>query len=508
MPSLRLNYHLFITLLLGGLSLLDLGAVSNHPNILFAISDDQSFPHASVYGSRFVKTPAFDRIANEGVLFQQAFCAAPGCSPSRASILTGRNIWQNREAGTHASNFPADLKVFTRALEQKGGYQVGYTGKAWGPGNSAITGWSQNPVGKVYNQHKMDSPAGISGNDYAKNFETFLKDQQTSTKPFFFWFGGHEPHRVYKEGAGVKSGKRLNDAEVPTFLPDHPVVRNDLLDYAVEIEWFDSHLGRMIRLLESLGQLDNTLIIVTADNGMPFPRAKANLYEFGIHAPMAVRWGNEVKGGRSIDDLVSFIDLAPTFLEAAGMKPWKEITGKSLLGLLKGQGSGIIDEYRRWILSGRERHTHARPDNLGYPSRAIRTHRYLYIRNFNADLWPAGDEYHDIDGCPSKSLLLNNSSKPGFQKYFQAAVGKRPMEELFDILVDPGCMRNLASSPGYEQHRKHLAHLLERELKRQRDPRIIDGGQVFDSYPRYSSMRPHLGGFAERGKYNPAFIQK
>ncbi|MDB4705989.1 sulfatase-like hydrolase/transferase [Verrucomicrobia bacterium] len=295
MPSLRLNDYLFITLLLGGLSLLDLGAGSDRPNILFAISDDQSFPHASVYGSRFVKTPAFDRIANEGVLFQQAFCAAPGCSPSRASILTGRNIWQNREAGTHASNFPADLKVFTRALEQKGGYQVGYTGKAWGPGNSAITGWSQNPVGKVYNQHKMDSPAGISGNDYAKNFETFLKDQQTSTKPFFFWFGAHEPHRVYKEGAGVKSGKRLNDVEVPTFLPDHPVVRNDLLDYAVEIEWFDSHLGRMIRLLETLGQLDNTLIIVTADNGMPFPRAKANLYEFGIHAPMAVRWGNEIE---------------------------------------------------------------------------------------------------------------------------------------------------------------------------------------------------------------------
>ncbi len=116
MPSLRLNDYLFITLLLGGLSLLDLGAGSDHPNILFAISDDQSFPHASVYGSRFVKTPAFDRIANEGVLFQQAFCAAPGCSPSRASILTGRNIWQNREAGTHASNFPADLKVFTRAL--------------------------------------------------------------------------------------------------------------------------------------------------------------------------------------------------------------------------------------------------------------------------------------------------------------------------------------------------------------------------------------------------------
>ncbi len=507
MPFFKLSYYAAIVALIGYATLLDSRAGTKPPNILFAISDDQSFPHASIYGSRFVKTPAFDRIASEGVLFNQAFCPAPGCSPSRASILTGRNIWQNREAGTHASNFPTDLKVFTRALEKEGGYQVGYTGKAWGPGNHSITGWSQNPVGKGFNQHKMKSPSGISGNDYAKNFETFLKSRSSSSTPFFFWFGAHEPHRVYENGAGLKAGKQLVDVDVPSFLPDHPVVRKDLLDYAVEIEWFDSHLGRMIQLLESQGELDNTLIVVTADNGMPFPRAKANLYEFGIHAPMAVRWGNEVKGGRSIDDLVSFIDLAPTFLEAAGITPWKAVTGKSLLSLLKAQGSGIIDQHRRWILSGRERHTHARPDNLGYPIRAIRTHRYLYIRNFKANLWPAGDEYHDIDGCPSKSLLVDNRDEPGIQKYFQAAVGKRPSEELFDILVDPGCMRDLASNPEYEKHRKDLAHLLERELKRQKDPRVLDGGQVFDSYPRYSSMRPHLGGFAERGKYNPAFAQ-
>ncbi|MBT5926749.1 MAG: sulfatase [Verrucomicrobia bacterium] len=477
------------------------------PNILFAISDDQSFPHASIYGSRFVKTPSFDRVAREGILFNQAFCAAPGCSPSRASILTGRNIWQNREAGTHASNFPSDLKVFTQALEKKGGYQVGYTGKAWGPGNHAITGWSQNPVGVGFNQHKMDSPSGISSNDYAHNFEAFL-DTHDDTQPFFFWFGAYEPHRVYEDGAGVRAGKNISNAEVPSFLPDHPVVRSDLLDYSMEIEWFDAHLGRMLKLLEKRGQLDNTLIVVTADNGMPFPRAKANLYESGIHAPMAIRWGNEVTAGRTVDDLISFTDLAPTFLEVAGLSPWKEITGKSLMSLLKGDDSGITDINRRWVLSGRERHTHARPDNLGYPSRALRTHRYLYIRNFNADLWPAGNEFHDIDACPSKTLILDHKDAPGIRPYYNAAVGKRPGEELFDILMDPGCMRNLASSPAYEKHRQDLAHLLQRELRRQKDPRIINGGQVFDSYPRYSSMRPHLGGFAERGKYNPAFMEE
>ena len=484
------------------------GVVSNAdqrpPNILFAISDDQSFPHASIYGSRFVKTPAFDRVAREGVLFNQAFCPAPGCSPSRASILTGRNIWQNREAGTHASNFPSDLKVFTRVLEEKGGYQVGYTGKAWGPGNHTITGWDQNPVGKDYNQHKVDSPSGIASNNYSQNFEAFLEANENE-QPFFFWYGAHEPHRVYEDGAGLREGKRPADADVPSFLPDHPLIRSDLLDYAVEIEWFDAHLGRMIQLLESRGQLENTLIVVTADNGMPFPRAKANLYEFGIHAPMAMRCGKEVPAGRQVDDLVSFIDLAPTFLEVAGLSVWKEITGSSLLSLLKGNGSGIIDSSRRWVLTGRERHTNARPDNLGYPSRAVRTHRYLYIHNFNSDLLPAGNEYHDIDACPSKSLLIDHQDDPAIRPFFEAAVGKRPKEELFDILVYPACMRNLASLPEYQDHRKDFSHLLMRELRRKKDPRVRDGGRVFDSYPRYSSMRPHLGGFAERGQYNPAF---
>ncbi len=504
MPVLRIHILVLLTIIFfEGISI---NAAPGRPNILFAISDDQSFPHASIYGARYIKTPAFDRIAQEGVLFNQAFCPAPGCSPSRASILTGRNIWQNREAGTHASNFPSDLKVFTQALEKEAGYRVGYTGKAWGPGNFSITGWNQNPVGKGYNQHKMDSPSGISGNDYARNFEAFLEGQDDS-KPFFFWFGGYEPHRVYENGAGQKAGKSIGDVDVPSFLPDHPVIRNDLLDYAVEIEWFDSHLGRMLETLEQRGELDNTLIVVTADNGMPFPRAKANLYEFGIHAPLAIRWGSEIRGGRSVDDLVSFIDFAPTFLEVAGITPWKEITGKSLVTMLKSDRSGVLEHDRRWVLSGRERHTHARPNNLGYPARAVRTHRYLYIRNFNPDLWPAGNEFHDIDACPSKSLLVDHKDEPAIEPYFDAAVGKRPAEELFDILTDPGCMRNLAGAPEYQKHRKDMANLLTRELRRQKDPRVLNGGQVFDSYPRYSSMRPHLGGFAERGQYNPAFAE-
>ena len=121
------------------------------PNILFVISDDQSWPYASAYGTGWVKTPGFDRVAARGILFNNAFVTSPGSSPSRASILTGRYPWQIEEAGTHASSFPRKYRVFTQILEENS-YHVGFTGKPWGPGDWEISGWKQNPVGKEYNQ--------------------------------------------------------------------------------------------------------------------------------------------------------------------------------------------------------------------------------------------------------------------------------------------------------------------------------------------------------------------
>src|SRR5690554_2681597 len=127
---------------------------SKPPNILFAISDDQSYPHASAYGSQWVQTPAFDRVAEEGVLFLNAFSASPGCSPSRAALLTGRNAWQIEDAGTHASEFPSKFVVYPDLLENAG-YFVGYTQKGWGPGNWKISGRTRNPAGELYNKHKL-----------------------------------------------------------------------------------------------------------------------------------------------------------------------------------------------------------------------------------------------------------------------------------------------------------------------------------------------------------------
>jgi N-sulfoglucosamine sulfohydrolase len=479
---------------------------TKRPNILFAISDDQSFPHTSIAGDPVVKTPAFDRVAKEGVLFRNAISNSPGCAPSRAAILTGRGHWQLGEAGVHASYFPRELKVFPELLEQAG-YHVGLTGKGAGPANFEGSGWEHNPAGKAYSARKLAEPRpGMSPLDYAANFEDFLKEKPAD-RPFCFWSGAQEPHRVFEKGIGRAAGKRLEDVVVPGFLPDTEEIRNDLLDYYEEIEHFDTHLGRMLEMLEKAGELENTLVVVTSDNGMAFPRAKATMYEYGIHLPLAIMWKAQCPGGRVVDDMVSFIDYAPTFLEVAGVSAPEETTGKSLVPVLRSTKSGVVDETRTSALSGRERHSHARRDNLGYPARSIRTREYLYIRNFAPERNPAGDPegFHDIDDAPSKTYLLEHRNDPKVKPFFDATMLPNPAEQLFDIQADPFCMKNLAADPAYASVREKLATELESTLRAQGDPRILGTGDIFESYPRHSPMRPQLGGFAEQGQYNPAF---
>lgn len=494
---------------------------SRKPNILFAIADDQSYPYASAYGTKGIHTPAFDQVARSGVLFNNAFVAAPQCSPSRAAILTGKYIWQIEEAGTHASNFPKKFPVFTDLLESTG-YQLGYTGKPWGPGNWEITGWKRNPVGPEYNSKLLeDVPAtGINRKDYYGNFVDFM-EQKESGKPFFFWYGGHEPHRVYEAGSGALAGKTTENVELPSFLPDDSVTRNDVMDYVYEIEYFDSHLGKMLSLLKEMGELENTIVVVTADNGMPFPYAKANLQEYGTHVPLAISWPEGIQNSVTTNDLVSMIDLAPTLLEIVGFKNPPEMTGKSMIPILNSSQDEASS--RQFVLTGRERHTHARPDNQGYPARAIRTKDFLYVKNYKPERWPIGDPvpdteenreraevkgfgrlfpgYHDIDGSPSKSFMMENSEK--YPELFANAFSKRLSEQLYDIKNDPGCVVDLAHDPEYAEIKNQLRKQLDDELTAQGDPRMF-GSEIFDSYPRYSSMR-NFKGFHERGEYNPEY---
>jgi uncharacterized sulfatase len=346
----------------------------------------------------------------------------------------------------------------------------------------------------------------MGNNDYAGNFADFLA-ARPKDKPFYFWYGGGEPHRRFAEGSGLKAGKKLADATPPPFLPDTPEVRSDILDYCLEIEWFDTHLGRMLRQLEAAGELENTLVIVTSDNGMPFPRAKANLYEYGFHEPLALRWGARVPGGRVVEDLVGFVDLTATIYDATGVTPPGApypISGRSLMNILTSREQGRVDPARTAVYAARERHSSARYQNWTYPQRALRTPEFLYIRNFRPDRWPAGDPvvlgdngkpagphsgYKDIDGGATLSFLIANASRPAIGRYLDLAVAKRPAEELFDIIKDPGCLNNLAAKPEFASTRTKLSAQLEDYLRKTGDARVLDGGEIWETYQRYSPVR-------------------
>jgi len=529
----------FLVLLTGSCNQTQKGdqIATKRPNILFAISDDQSFAHTSFAGSKFVNTPAFDRIASEGIYFTNCIAGSPGCAPSRSTIATGRYHWQNEQSGQHASSWMKKHVPFIDLLEANG-YITGRTGKGVSPfqyardANDSL--WRATDAGGVehsnisYKEGPNDerTAKGIGSTDYAENFKYFLQNVRKD-KPFFFWYGAKEPHRSFEQDSWKRNNKKLEDVEVPGFFPDHDIVRGDMLDYAVEIEWFDLHLQRMLTYLEEIGELENTIVIVTADNGMAFPRAKANGYEYGVHVPMAIRFPKEYPGARRVQDPISFADIAPTILELTqtrteGMLP---ISGKSILHILRSEKQGIVDEHKKYVFSGRERHSSSRYNNRGYPQRIIRSKDFLYIWNIKPERWPAGapqrlvsdgmDDVHpmygidqagihqsqwaftDIDAAPTKSFIVEHRNDQALTKegvsmmdYFNWAHAKRPEYELFDISKDPFCLNNLAGNAQHALIEKEMKEALMQELTISEDPRVVGPDkEVFDSYLRYSPMR-------------------
>lgn len=479
---------------------------ATRPNILLAIADDMSWAHTSIAGCKGVRTPNIDRVARRGVLFNNCFSGAPSCSPSRAVLLTGRHVWMNEEASVHFGLFPAKFAVFPELLEQSG-YKVGFTGKPWSPGEGG-PGRKRNPAGPAFNSHKLEPPLnGIKDNDYSANFAEFLKKRMQGT-PFCFWFGSTEPHRSYQRGSGLKAGKKLEDVQMPGFLPDTPEVRSDFLDYFVEIEWFDRQLGQMLDMLQQAGELENTLVIVTGDNGMPMLRAKATCYEYGLHVPMYVAWPKRVPGGRTVDDPIGFVDLNATILAAAQVEhpskndPALAPVGRDFLPLLASGRQGLVNPDQAFVFAGHERHTLTRYNDIGYPIRALRTPQYLYLRNLRPERWPVGDPqrinratekllplhagcYRDIDDQELLQWLVKEArTSEQYAKLLELIVGRHPAEELYDIRKDPDCLRNLAADPEHSPAKAKLAAQMDAELKWTRDPRLYGANpDIADTYP-------------------------
>lgn len=503
------------------------------PNILFAFADDWG-RYASAYGrieaekslNTLIDTPNFDRVAREGALFRNAYVPAPSCTPCRSSLLSGSYFWQTG-MGAILVGAVWDETIPTYPLElEKAGYHIGYTYKVWSPGRMANAPYGgertkYEPAGNEYrnfsfyatdhvDSHGVDGAKQLLYDETLANFGAFLEDRPHDT-PFCYWWGPTNTHRRWQKG----SGKALWDIEpddlqgrLPDFLPDVHDVREDVADYLGECMAVDAGLGVLLQRLEEIGELDNTLVVVSGDHGIPgFPRAKCNLYDIGCEVALAARWPGHIPAGRTLDDFVNLMDLAPTFLDACHVPVPDSMTARSLLPLLTSERDGQVEADRTFVVTGRERHVDmARDGHLPYPQRAIRTKQYLYVYNFEPDRWPAGDPrglddpttaapsfedletdtmvcYPDLDASPTKAWMIHHRAEPDVQRAFELGFGKRPLEELYDLRQDPHYMRNVAGEAEYVGVQAELKDRLFDVLRQQHDPRVVERPCRFEVPP-------------------------
>lgn len=502
----------------------------DRPNILVCFADDWG-RYASAYRegendqtpNSVLSTPNIDRVAREGVLFNNAFVNAPSCTPCRSSLLSGQFFWRTgRGAILRGAVWDQNIPSYPLILKEHG-YHIGHTYKVWSPGTPANAPYgaaatAYNQAGNKFGQFselvsQSDDPTAAKQmllDEVRGNFRAFMKDRGEN-QPFCYWFGPTNCHRVWAQGSGKQIwGLNPDDlrGKLPPYLPNNEVVREDFCDYLGEVQAFDAAVGALRAELEQLGELDNTLIVISGDHGIPgFPRGKCNLYDLGTRVTLAVRWGNAIPAGRRVDDFVCLPDLAPTFLDVAGIAPPEVMTAKSLRPVLVSQESGLVDPARDFVIVGRERHVdRARTDFLPYPQRAIHTPDFLYIRNFQPDRWPMGtatgfglpdgplpgyeelrDEtyaaFADMDASPTKAWLITHRNDPGMATFFDIAFGLRPAEELYDLRSDPHQMHNVASDAAYQNTRQELSERLMKVLHETGDPRVIGDGTTFDKLP-------------------------
>lgn len=469
---------------LAGTAMFPALGTQRRPNILLVLADDWSWQGAEAVDRLELNMPNFARIQRLGVNFTNAFVASPSCTASRGALLTGQWPWRLEEGANLASILRKKFPLYTDLLEESG-YHVGYARKGWGPGKLEPVGRSRNPAGTSY-----------------ADFDAFLA-KRPEKAPFCFWFGTHDPHRPYAKGEGIRNGVDPSRIVVPPYLPDTPEVRSDIADYRFELERLDRETGVLLDRLARDGELDNTLVVITGDNGWPFPRGKATLYDAGWHVPLAIMWTAQAQGNRTTGAMVSVMDLAATFLDVAGVAQPQQMNARSLTKLLRNGG----DSHRSHVLGGLERHLDGRTvPGHGYPMRALRTPTHLYIRNFRPERWPAGDPprgpvdqfeveksvfaaFADIDAGPTKAQMVTRREGPAGDNLLALATGKRPPYELYDVRADPYELHNLAADPAHQALAAELDRRLMQELRETGDPRILDGGDVFDNYPSYSDPR-------------------
>jgi N-sulfoglucosamine sulfohydrolase len=502
------------------------------PNILLMFADDLGC-YASAYAdpaspspNDIIRTPVFDRVAREGALFRNAFVSSPSCTPSRASLNTGRHFFRNSSHAQLHSPWPKDtpdpfdhIRGMAVVLRD-GGYHIGHTLKLhisphliggneniYDKRGGKVNEYSENLTkAKDKQTEKENMLAQVRG-----NFRDFLAKRKPG-QPFYYSFNPTNTHRKWVAGSG-KALWGLNPDELkgklPPVFPDVPLIREDVADYLGEAMAFDEACGELIRMVEAAGELDNTIIVISGDHGIPgMPRGKTSVHDLGSRVLLAIRWPAKIAARRDVKAPVSLIDIAPTFLAAAGLRSLDDPDGENLLPAL---APGADDaKLRGWALIGREVHCHmAREEMLPYPVRALRTPDFLYVRNFKPDRWPMGAPFQvtddvaptndqlvnntycafpDIDSSPTKAWLVEHRNDEGMKTFIDIAWGKRPSEELYDLRKDPHQMKNLADDAAYRDTLESLRRKLLDELTANKDPRVVDH-DAFDRPPYMTRRR-------------------
>lgn len=388
-------------------------AQKNSPNIIVFIADDAGMDFGC-YGNKGVKTPNVDKLAKEGLIFNNAFLTASQCSPSRTSILAGKFA---HTLGTE--DLHVDLDNSTRIIPwylQQAGYYTGIMLKT----HIGLSGVEQF---NWYDHSYKDQFTGVWDSTYIHHFKNFL--ELTKEKPFFLWVGFMDPHRPYNDE--IRSAPvvyEANDVQVPPYLLDKPLTRKDLARYYDHVSRMDTKIGGMLEELESRGLDDNTVIIFLSDNGMPFPRAKATVYDSGIQTPLLITWPGHIKPDTEYNELVSVIDLAPTILDIANVEIPKDMYGNSIQKLFYDQslpGS-------KYIFA--ERNHHGSDGHI----RCIRSENYKLIFNFYTDQrYPVTGDYQDA------WKDLQEGFEKGTLTHAQSGLFRKPwpMLEFYDLKQDP-----------------------------------------------------------------------
>lgn len=411
------------------------------PNIVLIIGDDISWNDFGCYGNPFVKTPNIDKLSAEGIKFTNAFLTASSCSPSRCSIITGRYP-HNTGALELRLPLPMDQVLFPKVMKENG-YYTAHAGK-WHFGVNEFSG----PGLEAFDTYGNESDGGKKDGG-EEQWVNRIKNRPQD-KPFFMWFASHDAHRKWSADSFLVA-HNPDSLDLPPFLIDDAETRKDLASYYNEINRFDFYIGEVVKELSKQGILDNTLILVLADNGRPFPRCKTRVYDSGMKTGLIFRWGDKIDPGISSDALVSVIDIAPTILEIAGIKAGESFQGRSFAQLFGNPDA----EFRNYIFSEHNWH-----DYEAY-ERQVRTKDYMYVYNGRPLLNNIGAA--DVVNSPSmkalqkaqKSNLLNEVQSDIFLK-------PRPGKEFYDCKKDPLQLNNLIDDETYFVQIEELQNILKK----------------------------------------------